>query len=188
MNSNVLNKLLREINYFIGKFYSNINNYDEKYLEWIQEVATKNRIIHYEKNKNSKEVEKIGRSRGKVYHMDFGINVGSEFNFPHFCVVIKEFDYTAIVVPLSTVKEDDPEWKSPENLIVEIGEIKDLPKDKKTCYALINQIKAVSKKRLDYYKDDEGNHYKNLKLYPEQLDLIDEQIIKMCGAVYIKKR
>lgn len=187
MDGRVLQNLLYELNYFIGKTYSNIIKYDEKYLEWIKEVATKNRIIHFERTKNSKEVEKIGRARGKVFHIDFGINVGAEFNFPHFCVVIKEFEYTAIVVPLSTVKEDDAEWKSPDNLIIEVGEIENLPRDKKSCYALVNQIRTVSKKRLDYYKDG-NNTYSNLKLNSNQLDLIDAQIIKLCGNEYIKKR
>ncbi|MDD3901988.1 MAG: type II toxin-antitoxin system PemK/MazF family toxin [Dysgonamonadaceae bacterium] len=186
MDGRVLQRLLKEINYFTGKTYSNIGNYDDKYLEWISEVATKNRVIHFEKTTKSNEVERIGRHRGKVFHMDFGINIGCEFNFPHFCVVIKEFDYTAVIVPLSTIKEDDPEWKSPENLIIEIGAIENLPKEKKTCYALVNQIRTVSKKRLDYYRD-EGIYYKYLKLTSDQLDLIDEQVIKLCGSIYIKK-
>jgi len=184
--NNILQKLLREIGYFAGKVYCNVNNYDKKYLEWITEVATKNRIIHFEKTVNNKEVENIGRPRGRVYHIDFGVNIGSEFNYPHFCVVLKEFKYTSIVVPLSTSKEDDPEWKYPENLIIEIGEIENLPKDKKSCYALVNQIKSVSKKRLDYYRDEENNYYKNLKLNNEQLDLIEQQIIKLCKNYEIK--
>lgn len=175
----VLSKLIKELAYFKGKKYSNIINYDKEYMNWIKEVATKNRIIHFEAQKG-KSVEKIGRPRGKVYHIDFGVNVGSEFNFPHFCVVIKEFTYTAIVVPLSTTKEDDPEWKNENNLIVEVGCINNLPKDKKPCYALVNQIRTVSKKRLDYYKDENKVFYKDLKLENPQLDLIDKQIMKLC--------
>ena len=47
-------------------------------------------------------------------------------------------------------------------------------------------IRTVSKKRLDYYRD-EGIYYKYLKLTSDQLDLIDEQVIKLCGSIYIKK-
>ncbi|HOV25147.1 MAG TPA: type II toxin-antitoxin system PemK/MazF family toxin [Pseudobacteroides sp.] len=176
----LVSQLFRDMTYFNGKKYANKDNYNEEYLKWIQEVSTKNRVIHYENSVNNKNVEDIPRQRGNVYWIDFGVNTGSEFNYPHFCVVIKEFKYSAIVIPLSTEKEDDPEWKSPQNLIVQVGAIKNLPDNTKNCYALVNQIRTVSKKRLSIYEDENKKKYTNLKLDGKQLNLIEEQIIKLC--------
>ncbi|MCM3730054.1 type II toxin-antitoxin system PemK/MazF family toxin [Fictibacillus nanhaiensis] len=113
------------------------------------------------------------------------MNIGSEFNFFHFCVVIKEFDYTAIVVPLSTEKDNDAEWKSAGNLVVPIGIIDDMPKDKKPVYAMVNQIKTVSKQRLsDYYVKEENKHY-TMTLDEDQMGVIF-QTISTLGKQKIK--
>jgi mRNA-degrading endonuclease toxin of MazEF toxin-antitoxin module len=119
--------------------------------EWLLEKTIKNQKI-----KNGLKRESVNRPRQRVYWIEFGINVGSEFSFPHFGVVIKEFDYTAIVVPISTEKEDDPEYKNVGNLFIPIGELEDLPYDKRLCYALVNQIRAVSKVRMSDYKDEKS--------------------------------
>lgn len=114
------------------------------------------------------------RRRARVYWIDFGVNIGSEFNYPHFCVVIKESYYTALVVPLSSIKEETSDWKNNEDLIVEIGCIEDLPLDKKPCYALINQMRSVSKQRLSNFRY-KGQYY-DLRLTNDQMDLIDKKI------------
>ena len=136
---------------------------------WLVESTTKNYFI-----KENPKKEIVHRYKQNVYWIDFGVNIGSEFNYPHFAVVLKEFKYTAIVIPLSTIKEDDPEWKSAGNYIIDIGCIKDMPNEKKPCYALVNQIKTVSKQRLSDYK------YQG-KFYSIKLD--DDQMKVLCEAI-----
>src|SRR5699024_10479098 len=59
----------------------------------------------------------------------WGCTLRAEFNYSHFCVVLREFTYHAIVVPISSVKKDaGQDWKTNENLFVGIGEISNLPK------------------------------------------------------------
>lgn len=180
MNDKVIEELLGDIEYLSGEVYSNNGDYGQEHLKWIQKTAAKNKLIHSERKNNLREIEKVSRPRGNVYFMDFGINIGSELNYPHFCVVLREFDYTAIVIPLTTEKEDDPEWKTVNNLITEIGSIKNLPEDK-PFYALVNQMRAVSKSRLDIYKDHSGNCYSDLILDRDQMDLIEQKIITLCN-------
>lgn len=164
-------------------FHDKDPEYAEKMVNWFNEVSIKNHLIHLFRNDKSKnDKEMVRRRRSRVYYIDFGVNVGSEFNYPHFCVVIKEFNYHAIVVPLSSLDENDEQnWKLNEkNLCVEIGEIKDLPFEKPTSYALIGKIKEVSKQRLSDYKHPETKKFIKLKLTNEQMDKIDQAIIKMC--------
>lgn len=175
----IISKLFSELSYFANKEYGNVDNYDEEYLSWILETLVKNRYLHYKQFNESVYMEKVGRERGKVYKIDFGVNIGSEFNYPHFCVVIKEFNSTAIVVPLSSVKEEVPLWKTEDNLVIEVGYIINLPKQTKSSYALVNQMQSVSKKRLDVYKTNFGK-YITLKLNNAQMDLIDKLILKLC--------
>ena len=54
-------------------------------------------------------------------------------------MVIRESYFTAIVIPISSVKEDTPEWKISEDLIVEIGCLDNLPEEeKRASYAMVN--------------------------------------------------
>ena len=142
-----------------------------KLKNWILEIPTKNFLIKYNPKK-----ENIHRLKQRVYWIDFGVNIGSEFNFPHFCVVLKEFNYTAIVIPLSTIKEDDADWKSAKNLIVEIGVLDDLTENKKPCYAMVNQIRSVSKQRLSDYKDKNTGKFIEIKLRDSQMNKIYEAV------------
>lgn len=145
--------------------------YISKLKQWILEIPTKNYLI-----KSNSKRERIHRLKQRVYWIDFGVNIGSEFNFPHFCVVLKEFDYTAIVIPLSTVKEDDADWKSAQNLIVEIGNLENLPESKKSCYAMVNQIRSVSKQRLSDYKDKTTGSFIEIKLTDSQMQKIYDSL------------
>lgn len=173
-----INNIFDNLKYFIGKTVGNTTDYETQSLNWLSEISTKNRIIH-EGKALGKDKETIGRKRSFVYWIDFGVNVGSEFNFPHFCVVIKEFKYTAIVIPLSSVKTDDSEWKTKENLIFEIGKIQNFP-NAINSYAMLNHITSVSKQRLSYYKDSNHQYLKNLKLNTIQMDKIDSMILQLC--------
>lgn len=154
----------------------------EEYLNsatnWINEMITKNTII-----KKQPKKETVKRMRQRVYWMDFGVNIGTEFNYPHFCVVVKEFGRTAIVVPLSSEKEDNPDWKTAGNLFIEIGKLKDLPGEKKDCYALVNQIRTVSKQRLSDYKHK--GKFIPITLDADQMKLILDAI-KSIGEQNIK--
>lgn len=173
---NIWNKIKNNLLYFLDKSYADDDNYPINFLKWILEVTIKNRIIH--SNKTSKDKEMVRRRRSRIYWIDFGKNIGSEFNDPHFCVVIRESQYTAIVVPLSSQKENIPDWKMAEDLIVPIGFIEDLPEKKKPTYALVNQIRTVSKQRLSTFKYK--GKYKKLKLSDEQMNKIDKTIMKLC--------
>lgn len=171
----LLSRVENKLHFFIGKNYANRDNYPIDFCKWTEEVTVKNRIIY--ENKGYKDREKARRRRGQVFWIDFGMNIGSEFNDYHFCVVVKESLYTAIVVPLSSVKENTPDWKFSEELIKEIGEINGLP-DKRQNYALINQIRAVSKQRLSTFQYN--GQYLKLKLKPEQMDIIDQGLLLLC--------
>jgi uncharacterized protein YifN (PemK superfamily) len=162
-----------------------VKKQEEKYIclfkKWLLEQTIKNQMI-----KNGFKKESVSRPRQEVFWIDFGVNIGSEFSFPHFGVVIKEFNKTAIVVPLSTQKEDDPEYKNVGNLIVPIGELEDLPADKKPCFALINQIKVISKSRINNYKDKNGKFYK-IVLNENQMKLIFDTIKNISEQKIITK-
>lgn len=151
--------------------FDNKVRYVDSFKEWIVNLVRRNLEI-----KKDRKVEKQNRKRQSVYCLDFGVNVGSEFNYFHFCVVIKEFDYTAIIVPLSTEKEDDAEWKSAGNLVIPIGIVEDMRYDKKPCYAMVNQIKTVSKQRLTDYYDNANKDYVRMMLNPVQTKLIYDAI------------
>lgn len=169
-------KTINTLKYFYDKEYCSTKKYAFDFVEWTNEVSYKNKFIHMKRN-TVDDKECVNRKRGEVFWIDFGVNIGSEFNFQHFCIVIKEFHKTAIVIPLSSVKENDSDWKSEDNLVVNIGIIEGFPEENKEAYAMVNQIKTVSKQRLSNYKY-KGNFIK-IKVSNEQMDLIDSFIIKL---------
>ena len=174
-------KLLIEIKDQIINFFPNRAEKAIKLLKWTREKIIKNKIIYKSKKGQRKNEEyKRRRKRGEIYWTQFGQNIGSEFNGNHFSAVLYESLYTAIVVPLSSKKENEGKWKNKEDLIIDIGVIEDLPRGEIECYALVHQIRTVSKKRLDTFKDLENDNYINLKLTNRQLDLIDEKIKSIC--------
>src|SRR5690625_1156116 len=159
-------------------FHDKDLEYAETMVDWLFEIGIKNKIIHEFKNEK-RDKEKVQRRRTEVFWMDFGVNIGSEFNYPHFCVVLREFTYHAIVVPISSVKKDaGQDWKTNENLFVGIGEISNLPKKQRNSYACVGQIRSVSKQRLSNYKYK--GEFLKLKLNDEQMNKIDQAIIQLC--------
>lgn len=169
-----LKNLPKKIKEFDKLSFKDKSNYIFKLKKWLVTLTERNLKI-----KKNSSLEKVHKKRQNVYCIDFGVNVGSEFSFFHFCVVVKEFDYTAIVVPLSTEKDDDADWKSAGNLVVPIGEIEDMPKEKKPVYAMVNQITTVSKQRLtDYYDKKENKRYP-MTLNETQMKLIFNTIEKL---------
>ncbi|MCM3165101.1 type II toxin-antitoxin system PemK/MazF family toxin [Metabacillus litoralis] len=164
-------------------FYDKDPEYAGKMADWFYEVGVKNKLIHlFRNNANKSDKEMVRRRRSRVYYIDFGVNVGSEFNYPHFCVVVSEFKYHSVVVPLSTVKETDTDgWKKDEdNLFIEIGEVENFPLEQKDCYAVVSKIREVSKQRLSDYKHPVTKKFIELKLTDEQMDKVDAAITKLC--------
>lgn len=171
----IYKNLKNDLLYFHGKD----NDYAESMLSWFAEVSIKNKMIHRFKNiKEKKDKEMARRRRSSVYFIDFGVNVGSEFNSPHFGVVIAEHTFTAVIVPLSSKKDTDKGgWKDdPLSSIIDIGAISGFDENAPDCYALISQIRTISKQRLSDFKDKDGM-FKNLSLTSKQMDLIDAEII-----------
>lgn len=149
---------------------------NKKYLlsfeDWLKEQVVKNCRI-----KTGKKFETGRRPRQRVFWTEFGINIGSEFSFTHFGVVIKEFDHTVLVVPLSTEKEDELDYKNIGNCFVPIDIVDGMPYDKKSCYALVNQMQSISKARLGDYKDEFGKYH--------QITLSDVQMQKIFDVIKI---
>lgn len=175
-----INKLIYNINEIKkAVFNSEDTEKDEiekqKYIDYFKEWLLE-KVIKNQKIKNKLKNECVSRPRQRVYWVEFGLNIGSEFSYSHFGVVVKEFNYTAIVVPISTEKDDDPEYKHSGNLFVPIGELDDLPYDKKPCYALVNQIRTISKSRLSDYKDKKSNQFVKITLNETQMKIIFDAI------------
>lgn len=158
------------------KFLEMDFDYAIKLSKWANELVVKNHVIKYNPAK-----ETVQRQRKNVYWMDFGVNVGSEFNYQHFCVVIREFSNTAIVVPLSTTKPVNASWKTVDNLVVRVGPVSGFPDGGKDCYAMVNQIKTVSKQRLGAFFDKTLQQRLKLKLDDSQMDIIDNTIKLLCA-------
>jgi uncharacterized protein YifN (PemK superfamily) len=168
-------KIKNNLLYFEAKKVQDDDNYPTNFINWILEMTDKNRIIYENKdNKEKKDHEIYKKYRQHVYWINFGKNIGSEFNDYHFAVVVRESYFTALVVPISTEKENTPDWKIKEDLIIPIGEL-NLPNEKKPSYAMIHQMQVVSKKRLDRCGDKKNGYYE-VELTNPQMDLIDKAI------------
>jgi uncharacterized protein YifN (PemK superfamily) len=146
--------------------------YAVSHATWTAEKMEKNKWIR------ERKADKVQRRRKRVYWTDLGMNVGSELSESHFCVVIREFQTTSVVIPLSSVKETDAEkgFKTEENGYYKIGVIENLPDTKKEAYAVISQIRTVSKKRLSDYKAPGTSQYIQLSLTERQMDIIDKAV------------
>jgi len=139
-------------------------------------MTDKNKAIYNSKlDRTKQDHETYKKYRQRVYWIDFGKNIGSEFNDWHFAVVIRDSAFTALVVPISTEKENTPDWKIEEDLIVPILSLpneKEEKIEKKSSYAMIHQMQVVSKKRLSRY-GDKANGFYDIELTNQQMDLID---------------
>lgn len=82
-------------------------------------------------------------SRGDIVHVEFGVNIGSELRGPHFAVVMESTRSAGVcvVVPLTSVKAGT----KPKPFQVDLGPLLD---NGKTSLALVNQIRSVSKLRI----------------------------------------
>lgn len=153
------------------------NFYCANLLDWFDEVILKNIAIHKsKKDKNLHDQELYKKSRQNVYWINFGRNIGSEFQDYHYAVVLYETRYTAIVIPLTSKKEHEPEWvREHKNVIVDLGEIYGYPNESKECYACTFMIQTVSKKRLDRCGNKTEGYF--------NLTISDEQMEKICDKL-----
>lgn len=157
------------VDWYTGSDASDFDrDYSVKYAKWSKEKLVKNKFI-----RQDSASEFVQRKRKYIYWCSLGMNVGSEISEDHFVVVLKEFGSTAVVVPLSSVKDDN--LKKEEDGYFNIGEINDLPIKKCENYAVIGQIKTVSKKRLSSYRVGKGRdkRFLTIVLSDEQMDKID---------------
>ncbi|MBR4061589.1 MAG: type II toxin-antitoxin system PemK/MazF family toxin [Clostridia bacterium] len=153
------------------------NYYCANLLKWFNEVVSKNIAIYQsKKTAGTMDQELYKKPRQNVYWIDFGRNIGSEFHDCHFAVVLYESKYTAIVIPLTSKKEQDPTWiEENKDVIVDLGTIEGYPNENKECYACTFMLQTVSKKRLTKYGKNKGVHYK--------IKITDEQMKKICDKV-----
>lgn len=120
----VLGQIKRNLIYLDKIKIQNDDHYALNFLAWIREITDKNKAIYNSKlDKTKQDHETFKKYRQRVFWIDFGKNIGSEFNDWHFAVVIRDSAFTALVVPISTEKENTPDWKIEEDLIIPIGEL-----------------------------------------------------------------
>lgn len=126
------------------------DNYCANLFDWFNEVVLKNiAIYNSKKSETEKDQETYNKPRQKVYWINLGRNVGSEFQDYHYVVVLFESKYTAIVVPLTSKKEHEPKWIiENKDVIVDLGVVDGYPDDSKECYACTFMLQTVSKKTI----------------------------------------
>jgi hypothetical protein len=121
------------------------NNYCANLLDCFNEVATKNIAIHKsKKTKNIQDQETYKKTRQKVYWINLGRNIGSEFQDYHYAVVLYESKCTAIIVPLTSKKEHEPNWIiENKDAVVDLGVVEGYPDESKECYACTFMLQTV---------------------------------------------
>lgn len=157
-------------------------------LKWFNEVVCKNISIYTSKQStDGMDHELYKKPRQNVFWIDFGRNIGSEFQDCHFAVVLFESKYTATVVPLTSKKEHDPQWiLDNKDIIVDLGEIEGFPSEIKECYACTFMLQTVSKKRLTKYGKNKGVHY-NIKLSDGQMKKICDKVSQITYNNIVKE-
>lgn len=149
-----------------------------KLLKWFNEkVFKKNKEL---KNPKFNFIPKV--SRRDVIWIDFGENVGQEICGTHPGIVIyaNNGSGTVLVVPLTTTEVE-------HSLGIDLGTIEGM--DENFSYAKVDQIRAISRLRIERKKCTAGSkvkyynnynkktkQYNNPKATAEQMDLIDERI------------
>ncbi len=128
-----------------------------KYLKWIK---LSNGFLKFEKRFKPERNIKYGP--GDVVTLNFGFNIGAEFGGRHYAVVIEDNNRSAgtvMVVPLSSCSSES-EVKAPSVYLGLIEELNYEGTDEKHSFAVLNQIRSVSKMRISNPtkpKDDKAN-------------------------------
>ena len=87
-----------------------------------------------------------------------------------------ECKYTAIVIPLTSKKEHDPQWIiENKDVIVDLGIVEGYPDESKECYACTFMLQTVSKKRLDRCGNKKDGYF-DIKISDEQMKAICNKI------------
>ena len=156
------------------------NNYCANLFDWFNEIVLKNIAIYKSKKSNTvQDQETYKKTRQKVYWINLGRNIGSEFQDYHYAVVIYESKYTAILVPLTSKKEHEPEWIiENKNVIVDLGIVEGYPDESKECYACAFMLQTVSKKRLDRCGNKRDGYFE-IKISDKQMSMICNKIIEI---------
>ena len=156
------------------------NNYGANLFDWFNEIVLKNIAIYKSKKSNTvQDQETYKKTRQKVYWINLGRNIGSEFQDYHYAVVIYESKYTAIIVPLTSKKEHEPEWIiENKNVIVDLGIVEGYPDESKECYACAFMLQTVSKKRLDRCGNKRDGYFE-IKISDKQMSMICNKIIEI---------
>lgn len=145
----------------------------DKLLKNIIFLIKKNKELEENKKQagiNNLFLEKTPAKRGEIFVVDFGYNIGSEFRYKHYCVVLKVEGNTAIVVPLTSKNHN-------RESCIKLGEIKKLSINKKIIsFALLNQIRTISRARL--IRPTKNGKTQFIKLNSSQLDIIDNELKK----------
>ena len=151
------------------------NNYCANLFDWFNEIVLKNIAIYKSKKSNTvQDQETYKKTRQKVYWINLGRNIGSEFQDYHYAVVIYESKYTAIIVPLH-----EPEWIiENKNVIVDLGIVEGYPDESKECYACAFMLQTVSKKRLDRCGNKRDGYFE-IKISDKQMSMICNKIIEI---------
>lgn len=159
----ILKRLLKQIKRLIAT-----DDY-LKLLKYIIFLLKKNKEI--EENKlaggiNNLKLEKFPAKRGEIFLVDFGYNIGTEFRYMHYCVVLKVNRYMATVLPLTS--------KNKNNLTtINLGVINKLGSNINS-YGLLNQIRSISRARL--IRPTINGNRAFIKLSANQLNIIDNEL------------
>lgn len=153
------------------------NNYCANLFDWFNEIVLKNIAIYKsKKSKTEQDQETYKKTRQEVYWINFGRNIGSEFQDYHYAVVLYETKYTAIVVPLTSKKEHEPEWIiENKDIIVDLGMVEGYPNESKECYACAFMLQTVSKKRLSRCGNKKDGYFK--------IRITDKQMLEICNKI-----
>ena len=150
--------------------------------QWLIDLCIINKkiLITREQRKNEKlkfgyskivDLEKEPAKRGEIFFVDFGFGIGSEYRYNHYCAILKVEGRIAIVVPLTSQNSSHNQNSS---LVIDLGIINKMPGTPKNSYALVNQIRAISRARLKRPSINGKNYFP--KLNSEQLNKIDSII------------
>lgn len=140
-----------------------------KLLKYFIFLLRKNKEI--EENKlaggiNNLKLEKFPAKRGEIFLVDFGYNIGTEFRYMHYCIILKVVGTMATVLPLTSKNKNN-------NFSIDLGIISKLGNNKNS-YALLNQIKSISRARL--IRPIINGKRTFIKLNASQLNLIDSEL------------
>lgn len=163
---------------------SSIKNIDEKILQiiywlkdWLRYLKYKDKFLTY----NYKKFE-----RGSIIKVNFGFNVGSELNFPHYAIVLSKNDSKynpmLIVAPMTSIKETTNLSKLGKNRL-NISNAFYLAVYNKLAIAL-NEITDITDKYVDSMPYD-PEFVKKVKLSKKHYDELEK--MKTGSLVHINQ-